>query len=266
VTWTDFTAGRFVPRLGKKGLRLIYRSGLVPVDWVLRLRNLVPGEDALFPDYGELKGPGRDLHNQFLAGRLADTELGTWSLTASALNFLERQVQILQPRVMLEFGSGISTVCLARYMQELHGDSNRVYLFSIEQEVRFVQSTKELLKSLQLEKYVQIVVCPLRRQLIKSVEASCYDLSFNFLKGALKDNRPDFVVIDGPAAEPGARFGALPLIQPFLNGESWFFLDDALRDGELKVAQLWKRLPGVQINGICLEGKGLLVGQVKQKN
>lgn len=253
---------RFLIHFGKWSLRLIYRNRPVPISRVLFLRNLAHGEDVLFPKLQAVKTTGNTLRNPFLASQLANMEFGTWSLSTSTLNFLERQIQILKPQVVLEFGSGVSTACLTRYMQELHGNSNRVYVFSIEQELRFVKNSVQLLEALQLEKYARIVHSPLREQLIEGIQTTCYDLSGDFLEEFLEGNHPDFVVIDGPAAEPGARFGTLPLVRPFLNPGALFFLDDALRDGELKVAQLWSQLPDVRVQGLYLFGKGLLVGQV----
>jgi hypothetical protein len=39
-------------------------------------------------------------------------------------------------------------------------------------------------------------------------------------------------------------------------------LDDALRDEELQVAQLWKQLEYIQVDGVYLNGKGLLAGRM----
>ena len=74
--------------------------------------------------------------------------------------------------------------------------------------------------------------------------------------------RPTFVVIDGPATETD-RFGTLPLIRPYVKANALFYLDDALRDGELDVARRWARLPYVEVNGIYLTEKGLLQGNVR---
>lgn len=256
--------GRFIVKLGMRWMRVAYHDKPIPLSALLLLRKFARGEDVLFPELHTVRISGKALRNPFLSSRLADIELGTWSLATDTLNFLEQQIQNLKPKVVLEFGSGVSTACLVRYMQELHGDSNQVYVFSIEQDIDFTQNTEQLLEALSLKKYCKVIYSPLRERVIKGFQTTCYDLSEDFLNEVLKDTRPEFVVIDGPAAEPGARFGTLPLVQPFLSSNAWFFLDDALRDGELKAAQLWDRfLPDVRIHGIFLIGKGLLVGQIR---
>jgi hypothetical protein len=48
-------------------------------------------------------------------------------------------------------------------------------------------------------------------------------------------------VVDGPAAEEGARVTTAPMLCPHLLAPCPLLLDDALRDGELSAAQAWAR-------------------------
>lgn len=253
---------RLIVKLGMRGLQLLYRNKPVPVTKLMLLRRFSPDENGLFPAPRIIKSNGHVLRNPFLSCQLANTEIGTWSLGGNTLNFLEKQIQFTKPKVILEFGSGISTVCLTRYMQELHGHSDRVYVFSVEQDAVFAQTTKELLESLDLDKYCQIIHAPICEQRVKGIQTICYNLEDSSLKEMLADRSLEMVVIDGPSGA-GSRFGTLPLIKPFLSPKTWFFLDDALRDRELYIAQLWERLfPEIQVYGILLIEKGLLIGQV----
>ena len=217
------------------------------------------GEDALF-ETGVTTG--RALRNPFLAGLLRDTELGMWSLSASTLDFLQQQIQRLKPQMVMEFGSGISTVCLARYMQELHGDGDRVYVVSLDQNAGFVQKTIESLETLQLARHARVFHAPLRRQMVEGVESAFYDVPAGLMDPVLQGVQADFVLVDGPAGDHPARFGTLPLVRRWLSPRATFLLDDALRDGELKVAQLWSSLPYVTVSGLHVNGKGLLIGRV----
>ena len=264
ISWSLKTTSRSLGRFGMAWLRSVYRDTPVPISRVLFLRNLARGENVLFPAVQSVRTAGSTLRNPFLASRLADNEFGRWSLATSTLNFLEHQLQILSPKVVLEFGSGLSTACLARYMQELHGDSNRVYVFSIEQEMTFLEKTVQHLEALKLERYARVVHLQLREQEIEGIRTTCYNLPGDFLRAVLEENHPDFVLIDGPSARTGSRFGTLPLVRLLLGPQAWFFLDDALRDRELKVAQLWNQLPYIRVNGMYLVGKGLLAGQVTE--
>jgi hypothetical protein len=83
------------------------------------------------------------------------------------------------------------------------------------------------------------------------------------MESALDGCRPDFIVIDGPKAESEARLTTLPQVMPSLHPGASFFLDDALRDGEINIAKYWSKLPHVHVIGIALVGKGFLVGRVE---
>lgn len=250
-----------VAGFGKWLLSVLYQEKLVPLNRLLLLRKLVRGEDALSPKVHTLRTTANALHNRFLADRLGDMEFGSWSLTTSTLNFFERQIHIHRPKVVLEFGSGISSACLARYMYEFYGNLNRVYVYSIDQEQYYAEKTVQLLEALQLDKYARVVHLPLRWQMIEEIETACYDLPFDFLRTVLNDTNPDFVIIDGPSSSDD-RFGTLPLVRPFIRHGARFFLDDALRDGELRVARLWSHLPYVRVYGMRPVEKGLLIGRI----
>ena len=58
--------------------------------------------------------PGTALANPYLSERLADRRFGDWTISAQAMNFLEREIRARAPTRVLEFGSGLSTACLAR--------------------------------------------------------------------------------------------------------------------------------------------------------
>lgn len=255
---------RLLTRFGKGVLKLLYQNRPVPLGKVLFLRRLSSSKDALVPDFQSITTRGGSLNNSYLASRLANIKLGMWSLTSDTLNFLENQLGMLKPRLILEFGSGLSTACLAKYMQELHGNSN-YYVLSIEQDLSFARKTLKLLEEFRLEKCARVIHCPLAQQVICGVNTICYELSDD-AKVALVDRHPDFVVIDGPSGDRGIRFGTLPLVLPFLMPGTSFFLDDALRDGELEVAQQWSGLSGIRIDGIYFIGKGVLSGQVNRFN
>ena len=93
------------------------------------------------------------------------------------------------------------------------------------------------------------------------MQTSCYSLPTEFVQ-TIAALRPGFVVIDGPTTETD-RFGTVPLIRPYLKTNALFYLDDALRDGELDLARRWARLPYIEVNGIYLTEKGLLQGNVR---
>jgi hypothetical protein len=187
--------------------------------------------------------------------------LGRWALGARTINWLEHWLAGLRPGLVLEFGSGASTLCLARFLVDQHGPEAIVRVVSIDQDASYAAQTRELLRQSGLDAYAMVLSAPLCRQEIEGILTTCYELPPN-LRAVLDGRTADVLVIDGPAAQAGARFGTLPLARPYLSRTAAFVLDDGLRDGEIWVAQRWATLPGVRVEGIINLDKGLLVGQV----
>jgi Methyltransferase domain len=256
MTWT-------LP-LGRYCFRFLPRPTLVPLGQIRLLRAISFGKDSLFPPYDTLKDTGKSLVNPFLKMALADDEMGTWSMSPASLNFLESEIRKWKPNLVLELGSGLSTLCLAQYMREARPGSDHIHICSIEQNAAVVESTLGRLKAAGLEEHVRIFHAPLSEQTIEGLRTTCYVLPHEF-RATMEIVRPDFVVIDGPAAEDGARFGTLPLIRPYLDSSAHFYLDDALRDGEIDIANRWEPLPHVTLNGIYLTEKGILLGQILEQ-
>lgn len=207
---------------------------------------------------------GERLNNQFLSTHLASMELGKWSLTVDTINYLEKHIFVQRPNLVLEFGSGISTVCLARFMLEIHKDPSRVYVISIEQDASYVTQTEALLASLGLGHNARVIEGKVEPFLIEGYSGMSYSLPDDFHQIVLQNRCPDFVLVDGPKALNHGRFVTLPMVRPFLSDKARFFLDDALRADELDIAERWAKLPYIHIDGIVLVGKGLLTGIVEQ--
>jgi hypothetical protein len=244
-------------------LLTIYSRGcknhLLPVNRVLWLRRIAgPEKDAIATPLKRTTSTGKDLHNKYLAKALANDELGTWALDVDVLNFLEQEIQTRHPHTILEFGSGISTLCFAYYMQEMYGIGDIPRVYSIEQNDDYAQKIRFRLYEMGLDKIAKIIYAPLHKQIIENIEIECYDAYS--IHNSLYGRNPDFIVIDGPAGDDGIRFGTLPLIKELLGEKFVFYLDDALRDGELQIALQWSGLPYLKILGIYAYGKGLLAG------
>lgn len=205
---------------------------------------------------------GKALHNPYLAHVLASEDLGTWALDAATLDFLEREIKTKRPQAILEFGSGISTVCFARYLQEAGGSPLSPCLFSIEQNAWQVEKSQKQLEALGLAQFVRILHAPLAAQWIEGVSTECYALPARLLESFLGDVRPDWIFVDGPCGNELVRFGTLPLIKDYAAKQASFYLDDALRSEETQVARLWSRLPYIHDMRLHYRGKGLWTGKI----
>jgi predicted O-methyltransferase YrrM len=249
-------------RLAVRTLALVLRERAAPLTIIRVARGLDPRPDSLLPRYSSSAPTGSALSHPQLAKHLADREFGHWSLGIDVIELLSKEIERSRPSLILEFGSGPSTASMAQFMVDLHGFGGRLRVISIEQDARFAADTKSLVERMGLSSYVEVVHAPLRRQVIEGVETNCYDIPIT-VKDLIQDEKVDLVVIDGPAAESGARFGTLPLVRSMVSESALFLLDDALRDSELDVAARWARLPYLKVGGILIVGKGVLRGNFK---
>jgi predicted O-methyltransferase YrrM len=204
---------------------------------------------------------GTKIRNPQLRQLLADQQLGAMALGARTINWLEREIQKRRPALVIEFGSGISTVCLARFLRDVHGKGPSLRMLSIDQDEQYAAQTRALLEKAGLSDSVRVLACPLTMQTIEGHTANCYTMPD---ADTLADivGQAEMVLIDGPAAENGARFGTLPLARTYLAPGAEFVLDDALRDGELDTLRRWSELSYVRPRGMRLVDKGLLVGKL----
>jgi hypothetical protein len=232
----------------------------VPVWLLVCLRRIVPAEDALLPTRKERTGRASTLRNPFLASELGSLELGDWSLSPSTIDFIEAVVREGRPRLILEFGSGVSTACFARFMQESYPDARRVLVLAIEEDAEQARATRARLAALGLADLASVVVAPIGNLRVGDREVRCYQLpSLRQLREMVDSTKAELVVVDGPTlGSGGTRDATLVVANELIAEGAVVLLDDARRDAELRVAKVWRRLPGVEIGGVHLVGKGLL--------
>lgn len=266
-----FEAG-LVKNTGVEDLRQLVRRAThafsnhpMPLASCLTLRTLVRRstvqEDALFTEKVALIGNQPFAGNEELRALLRECQLGGWALDAETIGYLVREIVRRKPKSILEFGSGVSTLVLAHTMRRLYGATEHPLVWSIEQGLEFLRTAESLVQRHGLLDTVRFLHAPLGPQTIRGWATTCYQVSDAKLASFFGPVRPDFVLIDGPAADYGERFGTLPLIERFLDPNAVVFMDDGLRDSELAIADWWNRLSYLAVEGIIWVGKGLVVGR-----
>jgi predicted O-methyltransferase YrrM len=133
-----------------------------------------------------------------------------------------------RPKLVVELGSGISTLIMAKASQ------GQIRIVSIDHSEEFAQKTREMLKEHSV-KNVEIRVAPLKKHASGS---DWYDLTF--LKN-LKNI--DLLVIDGPpgSKNPKARQPALKEFEAKLSPKAVIVIDDVNRDGERELAEMFAK-------------------------
>ena len=124
----------------------------------------------------------------------------SYAASSSTLILLAQLVTAYKPRCILEFGSGISTICLANLLDTLHGaDLEDACVYSVDHSDEYVEHTRQLLRQTQLEHRVRLLYAPIQPQTVLGNESKCYDLRGDVLRNFLGNCSPDFIVVDGPS-------------------------------------------------------------------
>jgi hypothetical protein len=242
-------------------LRSLQSERSIPLGYWLKFGSIVKMvfrcPDALLPLYGSLKSTGESLKVPELRQLLRNDILGLWALDGTTINFLWKRLQHDRPKIILECGAGVSSLILAKYAASYgSGRSDAPTIFSLEQDLQIKKAVESRLEEYGLGGYVQIVFAPI------SASAS-YEVDAEEFSKQLGSRKADWLLIDGPAGPKGCRKWTLPLLAKFCRSGARWYLDDAFREGELRILREWQHWPGFAVEGIYPIGKGLGTGVVK---
>lgn len=185
-----------------------------------------------------------------------------WALPIETINFLQHAIEQQKPDIVIEFGSGFSSVCFSQFMHDLYGKQNRFYVCSIEQDSEYAEKTRALAQSMGMDKNISVLHAPLSMQRVEDIEAETYTIPEDNVRDIVAGHEKALIVVDGPFGNGLARFATLPMLYRLFPGKHVFYLDDALRSKELAVVDHWTRLNYVHVRGIYLLGRGLAVGEM----
>jgi predicted O-methyltransferase YrrM len=156
-----------------------------------------------------------------------------WAASPDVLLLMVRHVKRTAPAVILECGSGASTVVLAQAAR-LNG---RGHVYSVDHDGAYVEESRALLARYGLSDWATITHAPLREVAIDGARWEWYD------PDRLPQTPPvDLLFVDGPPADtpkPLARYPAGPMLFPLLSSHGVVFADDTGRPGEIEVLRRW---------------------------
>ena len=153
--------------------------------------------------------------------------LGSWKADTGLLALVADHILAHRPKLIVEFGTGASTLIAARALQIAGGGT----LISFDQHADFVEGTKRWLADYGLAADLRAV--PLR----PSADWPGLWYDHGVLPGDI-----DLMLIDGPpwTIHPLTRGGASNLFAQIAPGGT-VILDDAARPGERLVARRWRK-------------------------
>ncbi|MGH8826356.1 MAG: class I SAM-dependent methyltransferase, partial [Jiangellaceae bacterium] len=156
-------------------------------------------------------------------------------------------------RRIVELGSGISTVLLARLLHQ-RPPRDGFRLVAIEHDPGWVTWVTEQVEREGLDAGVSVLHAPLAAHPTALDGLSWYDARTldDGLDTALEGDPIDLLLVDGPPAYvPGyglARYPALPVLRRRMARAATIVLDDVERAGELDVLRRWEHETGIEFD------------------
>ncbi len=193
------------------------------------------------------------LQNYFSTGELpnVNVELHTWPISPDFSLYLVELLQLNDYDIIIEFGSGLSTVIIAKTLAKMaalqQGTSSPPEFISFDHLEKFYQQTRSNLQSIGLEDLVRLTFAPLHDWNAPNGKIYPY-YDCEPVLAELVQRRPPaglrlLVIVDGPPEGTGkhARYPAGPLILKYFSGGRIDLLaDDYIRPDEKEVVQLWQ--------------------------
>lgn len=169
-------------------------------------------------------------------------------------------IRTRKPRLVVELGSGTSTLIAALCLRDLGCGR----LISLEHDPRYSESTRDQLRLHGLEAFADVVDAPLVPQTVNGRSHSWYD------PGALNgiDVPVDLLIVDGPPrkVQPLARYPALPLLIARLSADALVFVDDTNRSDKREMVRRWQtEFPGFRVTRSAV-GEGSTVFERRPAN
>ncbi|RLJ20343.1 hypothetical protein DJ031_05935 [bacterium endosymbiont of Escarpia laminata] len=199
----------------------------------------------------------------YLGPAILIPEVHNWSISPDFGLLIINRVEENDYDAVIEFGSGTSTLFLAKAVQNV-GQRNKCPaspMLSFDHLEKYHTITQGYLARAGLEHMVNLVLAPLVHYTGPDNEGYRYydcESSLRQLMSSLPNKPPKIlVIVDGPPAATGkhARFPALPILLDICAGAVFdFIMDDYIRDEEKTIVVEWMELLALQnISGEKIE-------------
>lgn len=158
---------------------------------------------------------------------------GGWAASPDLLVEIVRLVDERPPRVVVEFGSGVSTLVIAQQLRAFGAGR----LISFDHDPAFASQTRRRLKDAGLDDYAVVIDAPLGEVPLGDAVWDWYQLPDGAIDGSV-----DLVVVDGPPSIEGrlSRYPALPVLAERLGQGAVILVDDGGRLDEQEMVRRWE--------------------------
>ncbi len=167
--------------------------------------------------------------------------LTSWSVSPNLILHVLNEIEINNRKRIIEFGSGASTIYIAKLLKLKYPGSKFI---SVESDQAWADKIYAQLKQLHLTDFVEIVVAKkssVAKDFIYKSQNAWYDMEVLSSKLSKVDDI-DLVLVDGPPASFSkySRYSAVPFLKAKLHSNFAVFIDDTNRNEEKEIAQRWK--------------------------
>lgn len=155
-----------------------------------------------------------------------------WAMSPAGLLFLTDAIERRRADLVVECGSGTSTLWMAMAMRR-KGSGKVIALEHLE---KYADKTRQSLEAHGLSEWAEVRLCRLVEVSTPRGEFLWYDLDVESLPQTV-----DVLLVDGPpgGTGPHARYPAMPLLGPHLSDDSLVVVDDADRRDEREILGFW---------------------------
>jgi len=186
------------------------------------------------------------------------------SLSHHTIQVILNDIIINKRKLIVEFGSGISTVYIAALIDQMNLDTQ---LVSFDSEAGWVDTVGELVKTSNKKlQQVSLIHAPLT-PCSKALDGLTWFNEAIVTNHLASIGKPvDVLIVDGPYAHTKelkySRFPALPIVNQFMDKKRFsVFLDDTYREGEKKIMELWNKEYSISLQAINLSSSHYSKGE-----
>jgi len=169
-------------------------------------------------------------------------DFGSRSIEADLAKHYVERIMRDRPSVVIEVGSGLSTLLSAKALEEIGSEG---HVFALEHERDWAEITKATLEEHGLGHRATILHAPLTEVRMESEVWKWY-----YLNNVDLPTGAQLLLVDGPPQSTGspARYPALPVLIDHLTDDAVILLVDGIRQDEIGVVERWvAEIPGLNV-------------------
>ncbi|WP_448003866.1 class I SAM-dependent methyltransferase [Agromyces bauzanensis] len=181
-----------------------------------------------------------------------------WAASPDVIRIVTREIIRGRPRLVVECGSGSSSVWLGYALRKVGGR-----LVSLEHDRGFAEQSRSMLDEHDLQDVVEIRTAPLADFGASSIEHGTHRVQPWYDRESVGDlNGIEILFIDGPPGDVAkyARYPAVPALLDRCAKDAMIVLDDAARPDEKAIVERWvAEYPDLQLEYSAPAEKGVAI-------